>query len=203
MIYRQLALILSAHALALLGLAGAALAQVPPVSDATSQAKSVTESIQFYRQLHAVLSHPRCVNCHPKDDTPKQGLDGHIHTPPITRGPGDSGPPGLPCMTCHNEANFDPAHMPGAPSWHMAPASMAWEGKSPGELCRALTDRSKNGRRDLPATVKHLTQDKLVAWGWEPGIYIGGKPREPVPMPKAEFDRIVVAWANSGGTCPD
>ncbi len=200
---RQLALIVSAHALALLSLAGTAMAQAQPISDASTQTKSMAESIQLYRQLHAVLSHPRSVNCHPKDDTPKQGLDAHIHTPPIIRGPGDSGPPGLPCMACHNEANFDPARMPGAPSWHLAPASMAWEGKSPGELCRALTDRNKNGRRDLPATVKHLTQDKLVAWGWEPGIYVGGKPREPVPMPKAEFDRVVVAWANSGGACPD
>ena len=106
-------------------------------------------------------------------------------------------------MACHIDANFNPAQMPGAPGWHLAPASMAWEGKSPGELCRILTDRSKNGNRDVMATVKHLTQDKLVAWGWEPGIYVGGKPREPVPMQKPEFDRVVLAWAKSGGACPD
>ena len=132
------------------------MAQVPPPPEANTQTKNMAESIHLYRQLHAVLSHPRCVNCHPKDDTPKQGLDGHVHTPPITRGPGDSGPLGLPCMACHNDANFNPAHIPGAPNWQLAPASMAWEGKSPGELCRALTDRSKNGDRDLTATVKHL-----------------------------------------------
>lgn len=184
--------------------AGAAFAQPPPGQTTTSaQASTIAESIQFYRQMHAVLSHPRCVNCHPKDDTPKQGLDGHVHSPPITRGVGDSGPAGLTCMACHHDANFDPARVPGAPRWRLAPLSMAWEAKSAGELCRSMTDRSKNGNRDLAAIVKHLTDDKLVAWGWEPGISIYGKPREPVPLPKAEFDRVVVAWAKSGGACPD
>ena len=178
--------------------ASAALAQTP-----ASQSGATMESLQFYKQMHAVLSHPRCVNCHPKDDTPKQGLDGHVHSPPITRGPQGMGPTGLPCSACHNDANFDPGRVPGAPNWHLAPASMAWEGKSAGELCRAMTDSSKNGNRNLQATVKHLTDDKLVAWGWEPGIDVYGKPREPVPMPKMEFDRIVTAWAKSGGACPD
>lgn len=184
--------------------ASAVLAQQPPSQSVTNtQASRMAESIQFYRQMHAVLSHPRCVNCHPKDDTPKQGLDGHVHSPPITRGPANGGPPGLPCQACHNDANFDPGRVPGAPNWHLAPTSMAWEGKSAGELCRAMTDHSKNGNRNLQATVKHLTDDKLVAWGWEPGIDVNGKPRESVPLPKPEFDRIVTAWAKSGGACPD
>ena len=182
----------------------AAMAQQPAVeSGANTASSSMAESLQLYRQMHAVLSHPRCVNCHPRDDNPKQGLDGHVHSPPITRGPANEGPPGLPCKACHNEANFDPGRVPGAPNWHLAPASMAWEGKSAGELCRAMTDRSKNGNRDLKATVKHLTDDKLVAWGWSPGVDVYGKPREPVPMPKPEFDRVVTAWANTGGACPE
>jgi len=174
----------------------------------TAQTSTTAESIRLYMQMHEVLSHPRCVNCHPRDDTPrddtpKQGLDQHVHIPPITRGPHDRGPLGLACSACHTDANYNPGGVPGAPSWHLAPASMAWAGKSAGELCRALTDRSRNGNRNLKATVEHLTEDKLVAWGWEPGIDIYGKPREPVPVPKAEFDRIVMAWANAGGACPD
>ena len=80
---------------------------------------------------------------------------------------------------------------------------MAWEGKTAAELCRALTDRDRNGNRNLQATVEHLTEDKLVAWGWEPGIDVHGQPREAVPVPKEEFDRIVVEWAKTGGQCPD
>jgi hypothetical protein len=168
-----------------------------------AQTSTTAESVRLYMQMHAVLSHPRCINCHPRDDAPKQGLDQHVHIPPITRGPHDRGPLGLSCSACHTHANYDPGGVPGAPGWHLAPASMAWEDKSAGELCRALTDRSKNGNRDLQATVEHLTEDKLVAWGWEPGINVYGKPREPVPVPKAEFNRTVMAWAETGGACPD
>ena len=97
--------------------AGAMFAQTPALqSGTTPQFSATAESLQLYKQMHAVLSHPRCVNCHPKDDTPKQGLDGHVHSPPITRGPQDMGPPGLPCNACHNEANFDTARVPGAPN---------------------------------------------------------------------------------------
>jgi hypothetical protein len=181
-----------------------ALAQAPagrPVKGA--ETTTTAEGVRLYMQIDRVLSHPRCINCHPRDDTPKQGIDQHVHSPPISRGPQDHGPLGLSCAACHSEANYDPARVPGAPNWHLAPASMAWEGKSAGELCRSLIDRSKNGNRDLQATVKHLTEDKLVAWGWEPGIDLNGKPREPVPVPKAQFNATVVAWAKSGGACPD
>ncbi len=177
----------------------AAIPQVPASGAAEAQA---AESVRLYMQMHPVLSHPRCVNCHPKDDTPKQGLDQHVHVPPITRGPQDRGPVGLSCAACHTEANYDPGRVPGAPNWHLAPLSMAWEGKSAPELCRALTDRSRNGNRDINATVKHLIEDKLVAWGWAPGIDLNGQPRAPVPVPKVEFDRIVMAWAKSGAACP-
>lgn len=172
------------------------------VANATAETNLSAESVRLFMQMHTVLGHPRCVNCHPRDDTPKQGIDQHVHSPPITRGANGFGPPGLSCAACHTDANFDPGRVPGAPGWHLAPASMAWEGKSAGDLCRAMTDRSKNGNRDLQATVRHLTDDKLVAWGWAPGIDVYGNPRQPVPLPKAEFNRVVVAWAKSGGVCP-
>ncbi len=174
----------------------------PQGSTSAAPSAQTAESVRLYMQMHQVLSHPRCVNCHPKDDTPKQGLDQHVHVPPITRGPQDRGPVGIACAACHTEANYDPGRVPGAPNWHLAPLSMAWEGKSAPELCRALTDRSRNGNRDINATVKHLIEDKLVAWGWAPGIDLNGQPRVPVPMAKDEFDRIVVAWARSGAACP-
>ena len=47
-----------------------------------------------------------------------------------------------------------------------------------------------------------LSEDKLVGWGWEPGVDVNGRAREPVPIPKPEFNRIVRAWASSGAACP-
>ncbi len=80
-----------------------------------------------------------------------------------------------------------------------------WRGRvSPQASCvRVMTDRSKNGNRDLASTVKHLTEDKLVAWGWVPCVDVYGNPRQAVPMSKEQFNRTVIAWAKSGAACPE
>jgi hypothetical protein len=169
------------------------------------QAQSQTtgsEGEALYMQIHRVLVHPRCLNCHPKGDSPKQGDVRQIHMPPITRGPHDHGPPGLQCAACHQTMNYSASGTPGAPGWHLAPRSQAWEGKTPGELCRLLVNRRSNGNKSLAEIVKHLTEDELVAWGWTPGKDIAGKEREPVPLAKPEFDRVVHAWAKTGAVCP-
>lgn len=93
---------------------------------ASTDATRMAESIQFYKQMHAVLSHPRRVNCHPKDDT--ANLNRHVHTPSGTREPETAG--------------------------------RQW-------------------------------------------IDVYSKLRERVPVPKAEFERVVAVWPNSGGACPD
>jgi hypothetical protein len=46
---------------------------------------------------------------------------------------------------------------------------MAWEGKSPGQICAQLKDRNRNGGRDLALLHEHLAKDDLLAWGWNPG----------------------------------
>jgi hypothetical protein len=55
---------------------------------------------------------------------------------------------------------------------------MAWIGLPPDKLCAMIKDRSSNGDRDFAALIKHISEDKLVLWGWNPG----GN-REPVPVP--------------------
>jgi hypothetical protein len=79
---------------------------------------------------------------------------------------------------------------------------MAWEDKTPGEICRQMLDRRRNGNKSLAQIVEHLTGDELVAWGWNPGGDVTGRAREPVPIAKPEFNRIVHAWEKSGGACP-
>jgi hypothetical protein len=161
-----------------------------------------SNSEDLFMQMHRVLVHPRCLNCHPKGDSPRQGDQARLHLPRMTRGPQDQGPAGMHCDTCHQGANFAASGVPGAPNWHLAPLSMAWEDKTPGEICRQMLDRRTNGNKSLAQIVEHLTQDKLVAWGWDPGVDVTGKAREPVPVPKPEFNRIVQAWEKSGAACP-
>lgn len=161
-----------------------------------------SEGEALFMEIHRVLTHPRCLNCHPKGDSPKQGIVRQIHVPPITRGPRDHGPPGLQCAACHQTKNYAASGVPGAPGWHLAPLSQAWEGKTPGEICRSIQNRRTNGNKSLAEIVKHLTEDELVAWGWAPGKDNSGNEREPVPIAKPEFNRIVHAWAKMGAVCP-
>jgi hypothetical protein len=160
------------------------------------------QSEQPFTEIHRVLTHPRCLNCHPKGDSPKQGDAARFHVPPMTRGAHDDGPAGMHCAACHQTGNYAASGVPGVPNWHLAPLSMAWEDKTAGEICRQILDRRRNGNKSLVEIVKHLTEDELVAWGWNPGVDVTGAPRQPVPIPKSEFNRIVHAWADAGAPCP-
>ena len=154
-------------------------------------------SLALFAEAGKVLQHPRCVNCHPAGDSPHQTDRMRLHQPMVVRGPDGHGAPTLPCNTCHGPANFDPAHVPGDPEWHLAPLSMAWEGRSLGRICEQIKDRARNGDRDLTAIVRHLSDDALVGWAWTPG-----GDRTPAPGTQVEFGRIMRAWADSGAHCP-
>ena len=56
-----------------------------------------TPSDKLFAEMYRVLTHPRCLNCHPKGDSPKQGIDAHVHIPPVARGPKDKGVASLEC----------------------------------------------------------------------------------------------------------
>ena len=43
-------------------------------------------SAAMFTELGKVLTHPRCVNCHPAGDRPHQGDDSRLHQPPVARG---------------------------------------------------------------------------------------------------------------------
>lgn len=168
-----------------------------PPSDFAAIEDASERSQALFLEAARVLTHPRCVNCHPSGDRPNQGA-GEPHQPPVVRGPSGHGDVGMRCATCHQQENVDAAQVPGAPHWHLAPRSMAWEGLSAGEICEQLKDRTRNGGRDVSAIVAHMTQDPLVLWAWDPG-----ESREPAPGTPASFGRLIRAWADDGAVCPD
>jgi hypothetical protein len=88
---------------------------------------------------------------------------------------------------------------PGAPNWHLPPPErkMVFIGLSAGELCRHLIDRNENGGMSLEALTRHVSDDELVLWGWNPGVG-----RDPVSVPHAEFVAKFKSWAAAGGPCP-
>ena len=150
-----------------------------------------------------VITHKRCINCHPSGDQPLQGEDSHIHQFGVQRGPDGLGEAALRCSSCHLEENNDFAGVPGAPHWHLAPRSMGWSGLSRTEIARAMTDPTKNGNRSLSEIEQHLTVDPLVLWVFEPGVNHAGTPREKPPVSKEEYIAAVKTWIESGAPIPE
>lgn len=101
------------------------------IRDAAERSRAI------FAEAAKVLTHPRCMNCHPATDRLLQGNDKHPHQPVATRQ--------TPCVTCHTDHNFtlheraSYRSIPGHPRWMAAPIEMAWEGKSVGEIA----DRSR------------------------------------------------------------
>jgi hypothetical protein len=207
----------AACAALVVGVAGAALLALQPTAGQPQTAAAPAGSAETLRPLSAfagisdpraralalfqeagkVITHARCVNCHPATERPLQTDRRRPHEPLVVRGADGHGAPGLRCDTCHGKVNYDPARVPGHPEWHLAPASMAWAGKTLGEICAQIKDPARNGGKDMAALVRHMAEDSLVGWGWSPG-----PGRQPAPGTQAEFGALIRAWAETGAHCP-
>ena len=159
-----------------------------------------TRAAALFTEMGKVIQHPRCLNCHPRTDTPTQN-EGIVHSPPVQRGPAGRGAAGLECTTCHGAANVafpnGEGSIPGHPDWHLAPREMAWQGLSLGAICRQLKDRRRNGGKSLAEIQHHNAEDSLVGWGWNPGIG-----RAPAPGTQKRFGELTQAWIDAGAACP-
>jgi hypothetical protein len=151
----------------------------------------------LFLEATRVLLHPRCANCHPADDSPRQRDSREAHDPPVTRGDDDRGLPAMRCDSCHQDVNLELARVPGAPGWHLAPRSMAWVGKTPAAICAQVKDPTRNGGRSLAGLADHAAHDPLVAWGWAPG-----HGRTSAPGSQERFGALVAAWIETGAACP-
>src|SRR5436189_3861120 len=61
------------------------------ISDPSERSRAI------FAEAAKVLTHPRCMNCHPATDRVLQGNDKHPHQPVATRD--------TPCVTCHTDRN--------------------------------------------------------------------------------------------------
>lgn len=158
----------------------------------------------LFEEMSKVITHPRCMNCHPTDNVPRQGDQMALHQPPVARyKESGMGAPGMRCNTCHGIENADLVgvggleSMPGHSPWQLAPASMGWIGLSVGEICEQIKDPARNGGKSLAELHEHNAEDGLVGWGWHPG-----DGREPVPGSQEQFGELTQAWIDSGAHCP-
>ena len=96
------------------------------------------------------------------------------------------------------KANRTASRVPGAPHWHLAPRTMAFAGKSAGEICRQISDPARNGDRPVESIVMHVAFDPLIAWAWNPGA-----DRSPPPGTHQGFVALVNEWIRTGAACPE
>jgi hypothetical protein len=170
-------------ALAIGAVLGAARAEAPPGSE--------------YAPLHAVLTSPRCQNCHPAGDAPRVGDEQRPHRMNVSRRSPDAG---LPCAACHRTRNAPMDHgPPGVPGWRMPPAEhpMPFERRTAHELCEQLKDPGRNGGKTLAELRVHFATDPIVLWAWSPG-----PGRATPPLPHAALVQAVDLWLARGAPCP-
>jgi cytochrome c553 len=173
-------------------------ATLQPVKNFAKLKDKNQRAAALFQEAGKVIASPRCMNCHPAGDRPTQSDRMKPHQPLVVRGPHGTGEPGgMACATCHHNDNFDAAGVPGNPKWAVAPLEMAWQGKTLGQICTLITDRSRNGGKDMAALVHHMAEDELVGWGWHPGAG-----REPAPGTQKQFGELIKAWADAGAACP-
>ena len=156
-----------------------------------------------FETVRSVFQHPRCQNCHIPGDAPLQRDAGVTHQMNVKRGTTGHGALAMECTVCHGKENLPASYglhvPPGAPNWHLPPPDqkMVFIGLTPKQLCESIKDRRNTGGKDLPAMLAHNRDDKLVAWGWNPGLG-----RAPVPVPRETFVAAFKEWMDAGAPCP-
>lgn len=170
-----------------------------------------SEGTQAWKEVYSVLTSPRCINCHTVTNYPRQAVTfykpqrvlRYPHIYGVVRGADDKGAPVARCTSCHGAANDPLTGIPGAPDWHQAPLSMAWE-SAPGipmmgpDLCEAL----KNEDPSLKHVLHFLKTEPVVKWAFEPGTRWNGEPRTPPPLSYGDFVNSFEDWKNEGFPCP-
>ena len=174
----------------------ASLRPEPPPVEQPAVSRSREEGLAAFADIHAVATHPRCLNCHPDGDAPLQGDDSRPHLYGITRfSPLD----GTHCVSCHAASPVGDGRAPLPPAdpiWSMPPRAMAFQGRSPAQLCAQLLDPAVNGGRGLSGLARHVEADHLLITSWHSG-------REPPPITHDELVERFVAWGEAGGPCPE
>ncbi len=157
-----------------------------------------------FEVVRSVLQHPRCQNCHIPGDAPRQHDASLRHDMNVQRGPTGHGAAAMECTTCHGAENLPASYglhvPPGAPAWHLPPPEMkmVFIDLSPAELCAVIKNPRSTGGKDLRGMLVHIRDDKLVAWGWNPGLG-----RNPVPVPRDQFVAAFKEWMDLGAPCPN
>jgi hypothetical protein len=84
---------------------------------------------------------------------------------------------------------------------------MAWQDRndkplSSAQVCRAVTDRTRNDNMGGQALLKHHEAEALVRYAWQPGRRPDGSARTLPPLTHAQFVEATRRWVEAGTPCP-
>jgi hypothetical protein len=172
---------------------------------------SRSEGLEAWKRIEAVVTHPRCANCHVDANaipiwTPAGESKNRVHGMNIHGGQSRMGTETIPCSTCHMTSTLpnDPAPAPlrAGIDWQLAPVAFIWFGKSGAEICAQLRDPKRNGGRDAVGLLEHLRHDAslsgFIPRGWEPGAG-----RTTPPGTFEDHVKDVARWGAAGQPCPN
>lgn len=179
---------------------------LPAVSHAQDGAAALG-GVEAWKRVFAVVSHPRCTNCHvgengrPAWDALGYGTQ-RLHGMNIVAGESRIGAESIPCRVCHISAegpNGVPHAAPQvADAWRLPPVALEWRGKASAEICTTLRDPDLNDGLEMPELVEHATASAFVNYGFKPGAGRSAAPGSP-----EDLARDLAIWAEAGTPCPD
>jgi hypothetical protein len=203
---------LSFAVLSIVALVGIVLAEEEHQKDALPAGSvSSAEGLQAWSRIEAVVTHPRCANCHVDERaiplwTPAGENKSRAHGMNIHGGESRIGAEMIPCSTCHITSTLpnDPAPAPphAGIDWQLAPVEFLWIGKSGAEICAQMRDPERNGGRDAKGLLEHLRHDASLS-GFIPRAWAPGGGRTTPPGTFEEHVKDMAVWGAAGQPCPE
>ena len=172
---------------------------------------SRAEGLEAWKRIEAVVTHPRCANCHVDAKaipiwTPAGESRNRVHGMNIHGGQSRNGAETIPCSTCHMTSTLpnDPAPAPlrAGIDWQLAPVDFIWFDKSGAEICAQLKDPKRNGGRDAVALLEHLRHDASFS-GFIPRAWAPGEGRTKPPGSFEDHVKDMALWGAAGQPCPN
>ena len=167
-------------------------------------ADQAERSRALFNEVAKVVTHPRCMNCHPAGEHPTQGNDQHEHMPPTCAARPASASPGVLLGLPHREELHAGRHRRDATRAFRAIRAGSsrrsrWRGRASRSARSASSSRTRSATaaRSLALLHEHFAKDDLVAWGWAPG-----EGREPAPGTQQQLGELAQAWIDTGAECP-
>ena len=167
------------------------------------------DGLAAWDSIHAVLTHPRCLNCHVgADNVPLWGTPRNPTASTAwrsTRATAGSGPRvcrATPATRLRRGPNTVPHAAPQTGmDWRLAPVEFQWTDRTSAEICAQMRDPDRNGGRDAAGLIEHILHDAeligFITWSFDPGAG-----RDPAPGSLQAHLEDMAIWTAAGMPCP-